>query len=66
MPRGRKFDPIIYFMEKAGAHAMLLKNNPQCEDCEHMEFMAFNYDYHVKVTRKEYCPQCPKYEKKDG
>ena len=58
MPRGKKIDPIVYFMEKAGAHSMVLKNNPQCEDCEHLHFISFNYDYFIKTVRKKYCLSC--------
>lgn len=64
MSKRKKYDPIVYMMEKVAHHSMLLEKNPQCKDCEHMQFMSFNYDIHLSVTRKKYCFQCPRYKGK--
>jgi len=66
MPRGRiKIDPIVYIMEKVGHHMMVLEGNPQCEDCEYMQFIQFNYEIFANVIRKKYCPPCPKFNGKE-
>ncbi|MCL2399874.1 MAG: hypothetical protein FWC91_09070 [Defluviitaleaceae bacterium] len=66
MSKQKKHDPIVYMMEKVAHHSMLLEKNPQCGDCEHMQFVSFNYDIHLNVTRKIYCSQCIKFKRKAG
>lgn len=66
MPRGA-FNPIEYYLVKTAVLSRILKEKPQCTDCEHMHFLNFSPESYESLTLKKYCPSCPKFnEVKDN
>jgi len=61
MPRER-FNPIEYYFVKISARNRLLERNPQCKDCEQMQFWTFSPDYYNNTVLNKYCKTCPKYK----
>lgn len=57
-----KFYPIEYYLAKTAVHSKILEKNPQCADCEHMQFLTFSPESYKNLTLKKYCSSCPKFE----
>ena len=57
----KQFNPLEYYLLKCTRLKELLENNPQCANCEHMQFWDFSPDYYRNTVLKKYCPPCPKF-----
>jgi len=63
MPRRKPYG-FDYYLIKNYAHAEIIEEKPQCENCEHMNYWAFSPDLYDEVISKKYCPSCPVYDGK--
>ena len=55
--------PLDYFFTKITMYKKIIDARPQCEECEHMNFIGFSPDYYIDYTEPGYCIACPNYSK---
>ena len=55
------WDIMEHYLVKIAVSKRILEQNPQCKDCEHMQFWAFTPELHQRITLKKYCPVCPNF-----
>jgi len=55
------WDIMEHYLVKIAVSKRILEQNPQCKDCEHMQFWAFTPARHQRITMKQYCPNCPNF-----
>jgi hypothetical protein len=61
VPR-KSFNALEYDLIKCHTLAEILKERPQCKDCEHMNIWEFSPDYYFKAGMAKHCQPCPKYK----